>query len=227
MTEDILAPYGDFTPEALAALNLRRLDFANAFADERPYHIKALIEDLQQTRLGVYITDLGQALIGVEDERLHRHERWLYLHSPELMEWHRIRHHGQALSSPLLIPGNVASTRREMQRHRADAATGGLPFSILDYWRARAYPYVNVAGTMERFMLKSELTPVELHELVFHVDAWQARHPEFEGMPGEVIWRLHGLGQAYEYARDNRLEGDIDEDAFQVNPMPIAGGTHG
>jgi hypothetical protein len=33
----------------------------------------------------------------------------------------------------------------------------------------------------------------DLHDLVRHPELWAARHPEFEGMPREMVLRMHGL----------------------------------
>jgi hypothetical protein len=213
MDDDILAPYGGFTDESLAVLNLRPADVAEVFKEENEHTLKALIEDLEELRLGIYTTDLGQFLIGVQEPSLHIHERWVYMRLETAQTWHHIQHHLGGLSTAFLLPGRVGGVKLNVQKkiHKTGISHDA---AVLAHWRDSPYVYTNLFEEIQRVREHVNLSPSELHELIFDVALWREHHPEFTDMPGDLIWRMYGLHTAVEIAQYNRARGEDDEEAF-------------
>jgi hypothetical protein len=206
---------GDFTAQALTAVGFKRVRGDIEWQLLTP----KIQELLKKMDLGIWRSSAGWWLIGGVNERLHPHERWLYMQSEPDTNWSEINHHN---AQHLLLP----DLQEELSGAWVNMVLGwstmhAVHYSAVHYSAAAlhlrsAFYKANTQAALAE-VLDSAIDPVDLHDLAFHHGTWAARNPEAADMPRELVWRMHGLSEAAKTAamnRDARMQGLWDDGAF-------------
>lgn len=83
------------------------------------------------------------------------------------------------------------------ENYRADRAAA----ESTTYWQAykltskRGEAWVDLVQSLQALRDQGHSTQ-DIHDLLYHHDAWQARNPEIAGMPRDLVLRMHGLADA-------------------------------
>jgi hypothetical protein len=185
-----LARFGDFQPDHLERIGLRQQPI-DGFPrqDGTPFVAEALHfalpNALQNLELAFYKDFEGNILLGSTNTELHRHDRWLYL-QPIESALHYHWYHADSDTSrdePILdsIAERVISLLSAL-RERTSA-------DMLQTYRLPS----GIAPLVLELLGDGRISREDMHDMLFHYDAWVARNPQFADMPRDIVLRMQGF----------------------------------
>jgi hypothetical protein len=71
---------------------------------------------------------------------------------------------------------------------------------MLRPYRRNDFFFRDTVAVLHRLQQEQGFTNQSLHELVHHYPIWLMGNPEFEGMPHDIVLRMHGLGHVLDDA---------------------------
>jgi hypothetical protein len=183
---DDVIPVQDFIPSrvSLGATELRKL-------------AEFELQVYQDTRPG------GTLWIGQLNTANPTHNRWWYSQHPQIPgQWHACDREYMWLQStedlPHVGPGEVADIFRSLLYNSNGAFQAKLKFIGArvprreEAWLRRFIQTFGHTSPVIAATLPETVRWDELHELLRHYEAFQARNPEFAGVPQDLALRMHG-----------------------------------
>jgi hypothetical protein len=146
--------------------------------------------------------------LGLDNPEVHDHDRWFLCVVPnELDQWYSVMLDAQ-LSGRAIIRGDLRLKTGSPSRDYVRNLVSRL-FHAYDQYReaanranrtapdrARAAAYTRLLNGVKHAEIGDlgiEFSLREMHEMLYHYDEWAARNPEVEGMPREIVMRMHKL----------------------------------
>jgi hypothetical protein len=165
-------------------------------------NLSSMTRFLSLAQSALYRTETGNLLIGSSEPELHEHERWHFLRlATRKKEWLILRGDAQWHHvTPMSFLSSMQKAHEETIMGLAQYQGSGLTYEsarLAMALQGRVGGLKEIAAAVVAARA-TDLDAVERHELLYHYDSWLARNPEYNGMPRDLVRRMHGLGAMVE-----------------------------